>query len=201
MQLAVGHQVVRSPQRPRPVDGEVALDVLGGLGQQVAILVGVAQTHDHHYALELRWTGNRGTGTSAYGAYGRDHVVSAAGKPDLAGSADTAFRGDADRWNPEELLVAALSQCHLLAYLHECARAHVVVTAYSDAPTGTMRTDTEGGGRLTEVTLRPVVTVEDPEMAARAQALHDDAHRHCFIASSVNFPVRHQPAVEVGVSS
>lgn len=161
----------------------------------------MAQTQDHHYAVELRWTGNRGTGTSGYTAYGRDHEVSAAGKPGLAGSSDPVFRGDAGRWNPEELLVAALSQCHLLAYLHECAKAGVVVTAYTDAPTGTMRTDTDGGGHFTEVTLHPAVTVAAPEMAGRAQALHDEAHHHCFIASSVNFPVRHQPSVQVAATA
>lgn len=160
----------------------------------------MAGLHDHHYALEVRWTGNRGTGTSAYTAYGRDHVVSARGKPDLPGSSDAAFRGDAARWNPEELLVAALSQCHLLAYLHECVRAGVVVTTYTDAPIGTMRTDAEGGGSFAEVTLRPVVTVAEPGMAERAQALHDAAHHHCFIASSVTFPVRHQPSVRVAAA-
>lgn len=157
----------------------------------------MSQHHDHHYEVMLRWTGDRGTGTSAYTAYGRDHVVSAAGKPDLPGSSDRAFRGDPARWNPEELLVAALSQCHLLAYLHECVKAGVTVTAYTDAADGTMQTDAEGRGHFTEVTLRPVVTVAEPGMAERAQALHDEAHHHCFIASSVNFPVRHQPSVKV----
>lgn len=154
-------------------------------------------THHHHYEVALQWTGNRGTGTSAYTAYGRDHVVFAAGKPDLPGSSDAAFRGDPARWNPEELLVAALSQCHLLAYLHECVKAGVTVTAYTDAASGTMETDAEGGGHFTEVTLLPVVTVADQGMAERAQALHDEAHHHCFIACSVNFPVTHRPSVNV----
>lgn len=154
-------------------------------------------THHHHYEVALQWTGNRGTGTSAYTAYGRDHVVSAAGKPDLPGSSDAAFRGDPARWNPEELLVAALSQCHLLAYLHECVKAGVTVTAYTDAASGTMETDAEGGGHFTEVTLLPVVTVADERMVERAQALHDEAHHHCFIAASVNFPVTHRPSVKV----
>ncbi len=157
----------------------------------------MAENHDHHYEARLRWTGNRGTGTSAYTAYGRDHVVSLPGKPDLPGSSDRVFRGDADRWNPEELLVAALSQCHLLAYLHECVKAGVVVTEYTDAAFGTMQTNAEGGGHFTEVALLPVVTVAEPDMAERAQVLHDEAHHHCFIASSVNFPVRHQPSVKV----
>lgn len=161
----------------------------------------MAEKHDHHYALELRWTGNRGTGTSAYTAYGRDHVVSAPGKPDLPGSSDAVFRGDPARWNPEELLVAALSQCHLLAYLHECVKAGVVVTAYTDAPSGVMETDADGGGHFTEVTLRPAVLVAEASMAEQAQALHDEAHHHCFIAASVNFTVRHQPTVQADATS
>jgi organic hydroperoxide reductase OsmC/OhrA len=150
-------------------------------------------SRDHHYELQVRWTGNRGSGTSSYAGYGRDHEVSAAGKPTLAGSADAAFRGDPARWTPEDLLLAALSECHLLSFLHECAKAGVVVTGYTDRATGTMQTDTEGGGVFTEVTLHPEVTVAEPEMVARAQALHEPAHEHCFIASSVNFPVRCEP--------
>ncbi|MGH7911314.1 MAG: OsmC family protein [Candidatus Dormibacteraceae bacterium] len=151
----------------------------------------------HRYQIEVRWTGNRGTGTAAYAGYGRDHEVLAPGKSRLAGSSDVAFRGDADRWNPEELLVAALAQCHLLAYLHECVKEGVVVTGYRDQATGTMQTDPDGGGHFTEVTLHPVVTVAEAGMVERAQAMHDRAHHHCFIASSVNFPVRHQPVAEV----
>lgn len=153
--------------------------------------------HDHHYDVQVRWTGNRGTGTSAYAAYGRDHEVTTDGRPPIAGSADVVFRGDADRWNPEQLLVAALSQCHLLAYLHECVKAGVVVTAYEDAAAGTMQTDAEGGGHFTEVTLHPAVTVAEGGMVDRAQALHDVAHHHCFVAASMNFPVRHEPTVRV----
>ena len=151
----------------------------------------------HHYATELTWTGNTGSGTSSYRSYRRTCEVAAPGKPTLAGSSDPHFRGDADRWNPEELLVAALSQCHLLAFLHEAALAGVVVVGYSDSAGGTLRTE-GNGGRMTEVVLRPVVTVAAAAMAERCAELHDRAHAICFIAASVAFPVRHEPVVRVG---
>ena len=150
----------------------------------------------HDYATEVTWTGNTGSGTATYRSYRRTCEVRAEGKPALAGSSDPHFRGDADRWNPEELLVAALSQCHLLAFLHAAADSGVIVVDYSDAATGTLRTEGTGG-RMTGVVLRPVVTVAEPEMAAACAELHERAHRDCFIASSVSFPVSHEPAVRV----
>jgi organic hydroperoxide reductase OsmC/OhrA len=149
----------------------------------------------HRYDLTMSWTGNRGSGTSGYRDYGRDHVISADGRPELAGSSDPAFRGDKTRWNPELELVAALSQCHMLSYLHVCATAGVVVTGYADAPYGLMAETTDGGGHFTEVVLRPRVTVAEPGMAEAAAKLHEEASEKCFIASSVNFPVRHEPTV------
>ena len=151
----------------------------------------------HSYDVTVAWTGNRGTGTSGYRDYGRDHEVAAAGRPTIAGSADPTFHGDKARWNPELELLAALSQCHLLSYLYVCTAAGVVVTAYEDAPYGTMAETSDGGGRFTEVVLRPKVTVADESMAAKARELHHDASEKCFIASSVNFPVRHEPSVTV----
>jgi organic hydroperoxide reductase OsmC/OhrA len=139
----------------------------------------------HSYATELTWTGNTGRGTADYRAYRRTCEVRAPGKPTLAGSSDPTFHGDADRWNPEELLVAALSQCHLLSFLHAAADAGVVVTAYTDTATGTM-VQQGTGGRITSVVLHPVVTVEG---TADLAALHERAHADCFIAASVNFPV------------
>jgi len=151
----------------------------------------------HRYDLAVSWTGNRGSGTSGYRDYGRDHVISADGRPEIAGSADPVFRGDKTRWNPELELVAALSQCHMLAYFHVCATAGIVVTAYQDAPYGLMAETDDDGGHFTEVVLRPSVTVADAAVAERARELHEDASRKCLIASSVNFPVRHEPAVTV----
>lgn len=152
---------------------------------------------EHAYATSLRWSGNRGTGTAGYRAYGREHVISAEGKPALAGSADPAFRGDSSRWNPEELLVAALSSCHMLMYLHLCAQAGAVLTAYSDEASGVMAETADGGGEFREVVLRPRVTVAEAAMAAVAEAQHERANELCFIARSVNFEVRHEPTIEV----
>ncbi len=151
---------------------------------------------DHHYALDLTWQGNRGTGTSGYRDYDRNVLLRAPGKPDLSGSADPTFRGDATRWNPEELLLAALAQCHLLSYLHSAVNHGVVVTAYDDSPVGVME-QLGQGGRFTSVTLRPRVTVADASMVETAQAIHAEASANCFIAASVNFPVGHEPTVSV----
>ncbi len=148
----------------------------------------------HEYSTTVTWIGNRGTGTSGYRDYSRDHVIAAGAKPDILGSADPAFRGDAARWNPEDLLVASVSACHKLWYLHLCAVNGVVVTAYEDHAEGLMVTEEDGGGCFTEVVLRPRVTISagDPE---RAASLHHDAHEKCFIANSVNFPVRCEPVI------
>ncbi len=150
----------------------------------------------HTYDTVVTWTGNRGTGTSGYRDYARDHDVSADERPTIAGSSDPAFRGERSRWNPEQLLVASLSQCHMLWYLHLCADAGVVVTGYVDHARGAM-TETGDGGRFTQVVLRPEVTVAAADMAEEARRLHAKAHHACFIANSVNFPVRHEPHIQV----
>jgi organic hydroperoxide reductase OsmC/OhrA len=146
----------------------------------------------HHLTVAVEWLGNRGTGTSDYKSYGRELVVSATGKPSIVGSSDRAFRGDAERWNPEELLVASLSQCHMLSYLHLAATHGIVVTEYTDSATGTFEQTGDGEGHFTLVTLRPLVTISSGDPAT-AIALHHDANDKCFIASSVNFPVRTRP--------
>lgn len=151
----------------------------------------------HRYEVTIAWTGNRGEGTARYRAYARDHEVMADGRPAILGSSDPAFRGDPARWNPEQLLVASLSQCHMLAYLHQCAVSGVVVVAYEDRAEGLMRETEDGGGRFTEVTLRPEVTVADASMTDAAVDLHQRAHDLCFIASSVGFPVRHEPEIHL----
>lgn len=148
---------------------------------------------DHDYAVRVEWQGNLGTGTSGYRDYGRDNLVSSEGNAPIEGSADKPFRGTPERWNPEELLLAALAQCHMLSYLHVAVKNAIVVTAYEDDAVGTMRQVGEGG-HFTSVTLRPVVTISagDPELAQR---IHAEASTLCFIAQSVNFPVHHQPEV------
>jgi organic hydroperoxide reductase OsmC/OhrA len=151
----------------------------------------------HSYTVSVSWTGNRGTGTSGYRAYDRDHDVIADGRPVIAASSEPLFRGDPARWNPELELVAALSQCHMLWYLHLCAVAGVIVTGYTDDAGGTMAEADDGGGRFTEVVLRPQVAIASPDMAEAAASLHKEAHAKCFVASSVNFPVRHEPVITV----
>ncbi|RFA20261.1 OsmC family protein [Subtercola boreus] len=145
--------------------------------------------------VSVEWLGNRGTGTSGYRDYSRQGVIRAAGKVELPSSADRAFHGDRDRWNPEELLIAALAECHMLSYLHVAVQHGVVVTGYEDEALGTMEQEGQGG-HFTEVLLRPVVTLADPGQAELANAIHHEASGHCFIAQSVNFPVLHEPRAQ-----
>jgi organic hydroperoxide reductase OsmC/OhrA len=153
---------------------------------------------EHRYAIDLEWEGDRGEGTASYRAYGRQHAVRADGKlHEIAGSSDRAFHGDRDRWNPEELALAALSQCHMLSYLHVATNHGVVVVGYTDAATATMHEDGRGGGRLVEAVLRPRVVVAEPGMRELADALHHEASEKCFIAASVAFPVHHEPTIVV----
>ena len=147
----------------------------------------------HHYTAAVRWTGNLGKGTTGYKDYGRDYEISAPGKPVIPGSSDPAFRGDASRYNPEDMLVASLSTCHMLWYLHLCAVNKVVVLDYEDNAQGDMEESADGGGRFTGVTLRPVITVPRDSDIETAKRLHHEAHEKCFIANSVNFPVRCEP--------
>lgn len=147
----------------------------------------------HNYNLTIKWTGNNGTGTSDYRAYERSHIIQTENKVDIAGSSDPAFRGDKTKHNPEELLLASLSTCHMLSYLHVCVVNGVVVVDYTDNATGKMAETRNGGGHFEEVMLNPVVTVKDSSMIEKANQLHHKASELCFIASSVNFPVLHNP--------
>ena len=143
----------------------------------------------HNYAIHLDWTGNRGTGTSGYRDYDRAFEVNASGKGAPAGSSDPSFRGDRTRWNPEEMLLSALSSCHMLSYLHLCADTGVVVLRYADEATGAMELQGDGSGRFVSVTLRPRVQIARENSVETARQLHHRAHELCFIANSVNFPV------------
>jgi len=165
------------------------------------------RTIKHSYEAALTWTGNQGTGTSDYRSYGRSYTVSVAGKPELRGSADPAFRGDAALHNPEDLFVAAIAGCHMLSYLSLCARRGIRVIAYEDRASGVLTLE-GGGGRFTDVELNPVVTVAggaeggdaggaDLELAER---LHETAHEQCFIASSVSVPIRCTPTIRTEVT-
>jgi organic hydroperoxide reductase OsmC/OhrA len=148
---------------------------------------------EHRYTVTVEWTGNRGEGTSGYRNYDRDSRVSAEQTEPIAGSADPAFRGNPSRWNPEQLLVAAASQCHMLSYLHQAAVNGVIVTGYVDHPTAVMSEDGSGGGRFTEITLRPVVTITEQEHVELAENLHAEASKWCFVANTLNLPVGHRP--------
>ena len=151
----------------------------------------------HTYRAHVVWTGDRGVGTRGYRDYGRDHEIRAGAKPAIPGSSDPNFRGDATRWNPEELLVGSLSACHQLWFLHLCSVGGIVVTAYEDRAEGVMVEAEDGGGRFTGVTLRPRARLAAGSDTERAEALHHDAHEKCFIANSVNFPVAVEPIFEV----
>lgn len=145
----------------------------------------------HTYKVQVDWTGNSGEGTKTYKGYRRDHTIACAGKAQIGGSSDPSFRGDASRYNPEELLVASLSACHMLWYLHLCSVNHVTVLEYRDAAVGVMEEREDGSGAFVRVVLKPVVKVGAGDDVARAHALHAEAHHMCFIANSVKFPVEH----------
>jgi organic hydroperoxide reductase OsmC/OhrA len=150
---------------------------------------------EHSYSVNVEWTGNTGKGTSDYRSYTRDYEITVPGKPPIYGSSDPKFRGNPVRYNPEELLVSALSTCHMLWYLHLCADAGIVVVSYEDRAEGTMEESRDGGGRFVRVTLHPHVRVTGS--AEQAETLHQRAHELCFIANSVNFPIQHEAVTEL----
>jgi organic hydroperoxide reductase OsmC/OhrA len=147
------------------------------------------------YAARITWTGNDGEGTAAYSSYRRQYRIAVQGKPELVGSADAAFRGDARWHNPEDLFLAALSACHMLFFLSLCARSGVRVTAYEDEAMGSLALHPAGGGRFEQITLRPVVTVATDDAIARARQLHQTAHELCFLANSCSAPIRVEPTI------
>ncbi|MDP4151421.1 MAG: OsmC family protein [Bacteroidota bacterium] len=152
---------------------------------------------EHHYSIAVVWTGNKGEGTKTYRSYDRDHLIAAEGKVPIDGSSDPKFHGSPARYNPEEFLVASLSSCHMLWYLHLCAVNKVVVTDYRDQANGEMMERPDGSGYFRSVMLNPVITVTDASMIAKAESLHEEAHKLCFIANSVNFPVSHKATCKV----
>lgn len=154
-------------------------------------------TKTHRYAVTVKWTGNIGSGTSNYRSYDRRHEISAeAQKPIIYGSSDPAFRGDPARWNPEELLIASLSACHKLWYLHLCAVEGIVVIEYVDHAEGFMEEETNGSGHFQRVILRPIVKITAGSDIQKARELHEKAQAKCFIANSVNFPVQHESEIK-----
>jgi organic hydroperoxide reductase OsmC/OhrA len=151
-------------------------------------------SHEHHFACHLTWTGASKGPTRRYDAYDRTYQIDVEGKPALVGSAAPPFRGNGALHNPEDWLVAALSACHCLSYLAIAARAELVVVAYEDRATGTMAM-IDRRIRFREVILRPRVHVAPGSDLELARSFHHDAHEQCFIANSVNFPVRNEPEI------
>lgn len=154
-------------------------------------------TLEHHYKVKTVWNGNTGQGTKTVRGYQRSHIASIEGKPELHLTTDNPAVGDKTKLNPEDLLVTAISSCHMLSYLYVCAKEGVVITAYEDNVTGIMIENENGGGSFNEVTLNPVFTVADESMKQRAIELHHCAHEICFIANSVNFVVKCNPVCNI----
>ncbi|MDN3595716.1 OsmC family protein [Zunongwangia endophytica] len=146
----------------------------------------------HNYSINLNWTGNTGVGTKTYKDYEREYTVKSEGKALIKGSADPAFLGNSELYNPEELLLASIASCHMLWYLHLCASNKIIVTKYQDFTEGKMIENKDGSGKFTEVTLKPEITLADKNMLKKAESLHAQANKFCFIANSCNFPIHHQ---------
>ena len=151
----------------------------------------------HAYTSHIVWTGNRGTGTQTYKGYDRTWDIAVPGKPVVHCSNDPLLGGDRTKLNPEDLLLSALSACHMLWYLHLAAEAAIEVTAYQDEPVGFGETDAQGAGRFLSAVLRPHVSLRHGANLAEARRLHARIPGLCFVARSVNFPVSHEPSFTV----
>jgi len=154
-------------------------------------------TKEHNYKAKITWTGNTGSGTKNYRSYDRSYSISIENKPTILASSDPAFLGDNSKHNPEDLLVSSLSGCHMLSYLHLCSANKITVIAYEDNASGTIKESKENGGQFIEVVLRPTVIITDQTQIDKANELHKQANKMCFIANSCNFPVRHIPTCKV----
>lgn len=152
----------------------------------------------HNYKTKIEWTGNEGNGTQNYKSYNRNHTITAEGKYEgINGSSDPSFSGDKTRYNPEELFLSSISACHMLWYLHLCSAHKIIVTSYVDQATGVMEETKDGSGRFTEVILNPKVKITDASMISKANELHREANKMCFIANSCNFEIKHTPDTTV----
>ena len=148
---------------------------------------------EHLYSTTVTWTGNKGSGTMDYRSYDRDYLISVNGKADISGSSDSAFLGDKSKHNPEDLLLASISSCHMLWYLHLCSKHEIVVMEYKDNAIGTMVENADGSGHFSSILLQPEVLISKKEHIDKANELHVEANKMCFIANSLNFPVKHKP--------
>ena len=150
---------------------------------------------DHDFTARIRWTGNRGDGTRTYRGYDRTWAIETEGKAPVACSNDPMLGGDPSKHNPEDLLIASLASCHMLWYLHLASTAKIAVQSYADDPVGHGESEPDGTGRFLAATLRPTIEVPKGTDLAKAEALHHEVHKYCFIARSVNFPVRYEPTI------
>ncbi len=152
----------------------------------------------HDYQISLEWTGNKGSGTFDYRSYSRNHTILGTNKSiEILGSSDPSFRGDKDRYNPEELFLSSIASCHMLWYLHLCSVNDIIVLEYTDTPKGNLMEKEDGSGAFSEVVLLPTVTISPSSDVTIANQLHQQAHAMCFIANSCNFPIRHNPNIIV----
>lgn len=152
----------------------------------------------HQYSLTVEWTGSTGQGTKSYTSYSRNHTIQSESKAIIEASSDPAFRGDPQRYNPEELLLSSVSSCHMLWYLHFCSQHNITVLTYVDQPEGTMLENGDGSGYFTGITLHPQIEIAEEDKIALAQDLHRKANTYCFIANSLNFKIEHKAIIKVG---
>ncbi|VXB19813.1 MULTISPECIES: OsmC family protein [Chryseobacterium] len=150
---------------------------------------------NHQYKSKIKWTGNTGESTKNYRSYERSYIISVDGKAEIKGSSDPAFLGNPDLHNPEDLLLASVSSCHLLWYLHFCSVNKILILEYLDFAEGTMIESENGSGKFTEIILKPKILVTEKDMVEKAIELHQKANEYCFIANSLNFEVKHQPEI------
>jgi len=155
---------------------------------------------EHRYHVKLNWTDENGKGTTSYTDYSRNHQANVKGKPALQLSSDQAFRGDATKYNPEDMLVASLASCHMLWYLHLCSKSGITVVKYEDNAEGLMLQEDTGGGRFEKVVLHPEITIVEKDKIELAHKLHEEANQKCYIANSCNFPIKHQVKIIIADS-
>lgn len=152
----------------------------------------------HQYELSVEWTGNEGNGTLDYKSYNRNHKILAEGKyAEIMGSADPAFLGDKTKYNPEDLFLSSIAACHMLWFLHLCSSHKITVIAYLDNATGVMEEAPNGSGKFTKVMLNPQVKVAKESMIQKANELHQEAGKMCFIANSCNFDIEYNPTTTI----
>ncbi len=148
----------------------------------------------HRYQAACSWKGSTGAG---YDHYGRAHRVTASPAPEpLEMSADPAFLGTAEHVNPEQLLLMAATSCQLLSFLAVSARARIDVIGYEDRAEAAMP-EADQPTRITDIWLRPHITIRAPATEPQARHLVEVAHQECFIANTLNCRNTIEPAVQI----